>query len=109
MIVDVMDYSLRHKHTHNSQCLFFLGPLLGIIYVMSSNVHLSVLTHIMSLPMSVCLCVCAREQTKSQNTPEDKKEEAADAREEEQASQEENNECVNCTATARTHNHYQVR
>ncbi|KAI3360195.1 hypothetical protein L3Q82_014502 [Scortum barcoo] len=47
----------------------------------------------------------AAEQTKSQKTPE---EEAADARKEEQASQEENKESVNCTASAKIHNHYQA-
>lgn len=55
----------------------------------------------------MCVCVCVREQTKSQKTPEE--EEAADARKEEQASQEENKESVDCTAAAKTHNHYQVR
>ncbi|KAM9346013.1 uncharacterized protein ABDE67_012620 [Symphorus nematophorus] len=50
----------------------------------------------------------AAEQTKSQKTPKDKEEEAADARKEEQSSQEENKESVNCTAAARTHNHYQA-
>ncbi|XP_035511169.1 paralemmin-2-like [Morone saxatilis] len=51
----------------------------------------------------------AAEQTKSQKTPEDEEEdEAADAKEEKQAFQEENKESINCTAAARTHNHYQA-
>ncbi|XP_022603717.1 paralemmin-2-like isoform X1 [Seriola dumerili] len=49
-----------------------------------------------------------REQTKSQKTPEDGEEEAADARKEEQASREENKESVKCPAAARTHSHYQA-
>ncbi|KAM7372456.1 hypothetical protein PAMP_009620 [Pampus punctatissimus] len=48
----------------------------------------------------------AGEQTKSQKTPEDEEQEAADARKEEQASQEESKESVNCTA--RIHNHLQA-
>ncbi|XP_047183843.1 paralemmin-2-like isoform X1 [Scophthalmus maximus] len=50
----------------------------------------------------------AAEKNKSQKTPQDKEEEAADARKEEQASLEENKESVHCAATARTHNPYQA-
>ncbi|XP_059204110.1 paralemmin-2-like [Centropristis striata] len=48
------------------------------------------------------------EQTKSQKRPEDKDEEAADARKQEQASRKQNKESVNCTAAARTNSHYQA-
>lgn len=51
----------------------------------------------------------AEEQTKSQKTPEEELEKAADVRkEEDQVSQEENKESVNYTTTASAHNHHQA-
>lgn len=68
--------------------------------------HLFVLTHTVSV--SVCVCLFVRDRTKSQKTPEDKEEEAADARKKEQALREENKESVNCTAAARKHSYNQA-